>query len=152
MSKLHVLTLISVLLLAVVVGCSSSDQSAIDEAVSATLVAAQPATTNSTELSECVTVIAYFLASEHNHRYSREPGNPFFNRWGRLDYGLPVTELSDITHTKNSATPLLDEYCGTYIDSQLLEHFISEDWYDPEAHADAIPEQRGPVFIGENKD
>lgn len=44
MLKLHVLTLISVLLLTVVVGCSSSDQDAIDKAVRATLAAAQPAT------------------------------------------------------------------------------------------------------------
>ncbi len=44
MSKLHVLTLISVLLLVVAIGCSSSDQAAIDKAVSATLAGAQPAT------------------------------------------------------------------------------------------------------------
>ena len=43
MSKLRIITLAS-LLLVVVVGCSSSDQAAIDEAVSATLEAVQPAT------------------------------------------------------------------------------------------------------------
>ncbi len=46
MFKLHVLTLISLLLLMVAVGCSSSGEAAIDEAVSATLLAAQPATRN----------------------------------------------------------------------------------------------------------
>ena len=44
MFKLHVLTLVSLLLLMVAVGCSSSDQDAIDKAVSATFEAAQPAT------------------------------------------------------------------------------------------------------------
>jgi dipeptidyl aminopeptidase/acylaminoacyl peptidase len=41
MLKLHVLTLISVLLLAVAVGCSSSDQDATDKLVSTTLAAQQ---------------------------------------------------------------------------------------------------------------
>ncbi|MDA0349483.1 MAG: hypothetical protein O3C20_18985 [Verrucomicrobia bacterium] len=44
MSRLRELTLISLLLLVVAVGCSSSDQAAIDKAVSATLAGAQPAT------------------------------------------------------------------------------------------------------------
>jgi hypothetical protein len=44
MLKLHVLTLVSMLLLTVVVGCSSPDQAAIDKAVSATLAAGQPET------------------------------------------------------------------------------------------------------------
>ncbi len=41
MSKLRELTLVSLLLLMVAVGCSSSDQAAIDEAVSATLAVQQ---------------------------------------------------------------------------------------------------------------
>ena len=44
MLKWQVLTLVSILLLTGVVGCSYSDQDAIDKAVSATLAAAQPAT------------------------------------------------------------------------------------------------------------
>ena len=48
MSKLRVLTLVSLLLIAVAVGCSSSDQGAIDKAVSATLTAAQPPTATPT--------------------------------------------------------------------------------------------------------
>jgi len=44
MSKLGVITLVSLLIVAIAVGCSSSDQGAIDKAVSATLVAAQPVT------------------------------------------------------------------------------------------------------------
>ena len=48
MSKLPVPTLISLLLLTVVIGCSSSDQGAIDKAVSATLTAAQPPTATPT--------------------------------------------------------------------------------------------------------
>jgi hypothetical protein len=43
MLKLHVVTLISLLLLMVAVGCSSSDPSPHDKAVSATLTAAFPA-------------------------------------------------------------------------------------------------------------
>ena len=43
MLKLRELTLISLLLLMVTVGCLSSDQAAIDKAVSATLAAVQPA-------------------------------------------------------------------------------------------------------------
>jgi len=43
MSKLRVVTFAILLLLVVAVGCSSSDQAAIDKAVSATLTAAQPA-------------------------------------------------------------------------------------------------------------
>jgi hypothetical protein len=54
MSKLRVLTLISVLLLMVAAGCSSSDQGAIDKAVSATLAVAQPATTTATSTPEPV--------------------------------------------------------------------------------------------------
>ena len=45
MSKLRVVTFAILLLLVVAVGCSSSDQGAIDKAVKATLAAAQPATT-----------------------------------------------------------------------------------------------------------
>jgi hypothetical protein len=125
MLKLYVLILVSLLLLTVGVGCSSSDQVGV-------LETAVPATTNSTELSECVTVIAFFLASEHNHIGGGD--NP---------YGVSYTSSSTITNTKGYA-PLLDEYCGTYIDSQLLEHINSNDGYEPEL--------RGPVFIGENKD
>ena len=44
MSKLGVITIVSLLTVAVAVGCSSSDQGAIDKAVSATLAAAQPVT------------------------------------------------------------------------------------------------------------
>ena len=44
MSKLGVITLVSLLIVAIAVGCSSSDQGAIDKAVSATLAAAQPVT------------------------------------------------------------------------------------------------------------
>ena len=44
MLKLRELTLISLLILMVAVGCSSSDQAAIDNAVSPTLTAAQPPT------------------------------------------------------------------------------------------------------------
>jgi hypothetical protein len=44
MSKLRVITFASLLFIAIAVGCSSSDQGAIDKAVSATLTAAQPAT------------------------------------------------------------------------------------------------------------
>ena len=44
MLKLRELTLISLLLLMVTVGCLSSDQAAIDKAVSPTLTAAQPPT------------------------------------------------------------------------------------------------------------
>jgi ankyrin repeat protein len=43
MLKLHALTLVTLLLLTVIVGCSSSDQGAIDKTVSPTLTAAQPA-------------------------------------------------------------------------------------------------------------
>ena len=48
MSKLRTITLLSLLLIAIAVGCSSSDQGAIDKAVSATLAAAQPATSTPT--------------------------------------------------------------------------------------------------------
>ena len=48
MSKLRVVTFAILLLLVVAVGCSSSDQGAIDKAVSATLAAAQPATSTPT--------------------------------------------------------------------------------------------------------
>ena len=44
MSKLRVITLVSLLIVVIAVGCSSSDQAAIDKAVSATLAAAQPVT------------------------------------------------------------------------------------------------------------
>jgi len=50
MSKLRVVTF-AILLLVVAVGCSSSDQAAIDKAVSATLIAAQPATAAATAIS-----------------------------------------------------------------------------------------------------
>ena len=39
MSKLGVITLVSLLIVAIAVGCSSSDQGAIDKAVSPTLAA-----------------------------------------------------------------------------------------------------------------
>ena len=42
MSKLRIVTFAILLLLVVAVGCSSSDQGAIDKAVSPTLIAAQP--------------------------------------------------------------------------------------------------------------
>ena len=43
MSKLRAVTFASLLLIAIAVGCSSSDQGAIDKAVNATLAADQPA-------------------------------------------------------------------------------------------------------------
>ena len=48
MSKLPKITLASLLILVVAIGCSSSDQGAIDKAVSATLATAQPATATAT--------------------------------------------------------------------------------------------------------
>ena len=51
MSKLRVLTLVSLLILVVAVGCSSSDQAAIDKAVDATRAAVQPATAAPTATS-----------------------------------------------------------------------------------------------------
>ena len=51
MSKLRTITLLSLLLIAIAVGCSSSDQGAIDKAVSATLAAAQPTTVAPTATS-----------------------------------------------------------------------------------------------------
>ena len=133
MSKLHVLTLISVLLLAVVVGCSSSDQGAIDKTVSPTLTAAQPATaaptatstpeptaeptplTISTELSNCVTTIAY-LASNHWHNPPGQSG-----RGPQLNPSYIHPQPFD----------MLNHYCGSYIDSQLLEKFNARDWDVP---------------------
>jgi hypothetical protein len=57
MLKLRELTLISLLLLIVAVGCSSSDQAAIDKAVSATLAAAQPATATPTATVQPATAV-----------------------------------------------------------------------------------------------
>ena len=51
MSNLRVLTLVSLLIVAVAVGCSSSDQDAVDKVISATLPAAQPATAAPTATS-----------------------------------------------------------------------------------------------------
>jgi serine protease Do len=51
MLKLRVMAIVSMLLIAVVVGCSSSDQGAIDKAVSATLSADLPTTDASTTTS-----------------------------------------------------------------------------------------------------
>ena len=51
MSKLRLITLVSLLLVTVAIGCSSSDQGAIDKAVSATLAAAQPTTVAPTATS-----------------------------------------------------------------------------------------------------
>ena len=48
MSKLRIVTFAILLLLVVAVGCSSSDQGAIDKAVNATLASAQPATSTAT--------------------------------------------------------------------------------------------------------
>ena len=48
MYKLRVVTFAILLLLVAAVGCSSSDQGAIDKAVSATLASAQPATSTPT--------------------------------------------------------------------------------------------------------
>jgi hypothetical protein len=126
MLKLRELTLISLLLLIVAVGCSSSDQAAIDEAVSATLAAAQPATTNSTELSECVTLIA-FLVSEHWH-----------------DHGVVIDSYASHPPAGTSLHWLFGEHCGTYIDNELLEKFIALDW--------VLPPPLPPKFIGENKE
>ena len=58
MSKIHVLTLVSLLFIAIAVGCSSSDQAAIDKAVSATLAAAQPATADATATPEATAIPA----------------------------------------------------------------------------------------------
>ena len=52
MSKLSIPTLVSLLLIVVLVGCASSDQAAIDEAVSATLAASQAATAMATSTPE----------------------------------------------------------------------------------------------------
>ena len=51
MSKLRVVTFVSLLLVAIAVGCSSSDQGAIDKAVSPTLEADQTATAAPTATS-----------------------------------------------------------------------------------------------------
>ena len=51
MWNLRKITIVSLLAVAVAVGCSSSDQGAIDKAVSATLAAAQPVTAAPTATS-----------------------------------------------------------------------------------------------------
>jgi ankyrin repeat protein len=52
MSKLRVITLVPLLLVAIAVGCSSSNQGAIDKAVNATIAAAQPPTGVATATTE----------------------------------------------------------------------------------------------------
>jgi hypothetical protein len=106
MSKLRLLTLVSMLLLVVAVGCSSSDQ-----------VAEPTPLTISTELSNCVTTIAY-LAFEHRH-----------NDPGRSDGRHPQLHLS---YMHPQPFDMLNHYCGSYIDSQLLEKFSVGQYGVPE--------------------
>ena len=78
MSKLRVVTFAILLLLVVAVGCSSSDQASIDEAVSATLAAAQPATaaptaTSTPEFGEvAATIGSYFDLGDVTATYVAE--------------------------------------------------------------------------------
>ena len=64
MSKLGVITLVSLLIVAVAVGCSSSDQGAIDKAVSPTLEADQAATAAPTATSTPTPVPTNTLTAE----------------------------------------------------------------------------------------
>ena len=57
MSQMRTLTLVSLLIVAVAVGCSSSDQAAIDKAVNATLAADQPATATPTGTVQPATAV-----------------------------------------------------------------------------------------------
>ena len=69
----------------------------------------------STELSRCVTLIA-FLASNHWHI-------------GGNDLQRPTSSSSRIHRT--SAEQMFNDYCGSYIDSQLLEKLNARDWDFP---------------------
>jgi len=78
------------------------------------------ATTISTELSQCVTLVA-FLASYHVHG-------------GASTWGDFLTSSSTLGSNLTLPSPknLFDVYCGSYIDLQLLEKFKARDWDVPE--------------------
>ena len=168
MPKLCVLTLVSLLIVAVTVGCtvdsSSTDQAGVIETavasgletaladnVEPTATTAPAATstpeplptdtpvpkptvvprptpeptaeptplTISTELSQCVTLVA-FLASNHWHE-------PYISD----DAGILSTTSSSSRIHRTSAEQMFNDYCGSYIDSQLLEKFNARDWDAP---------------------
>ena len=99
---------LGLLLLAMLAACTAPSAVAVPTAEPTPL-------TISTELSRCVTLIA-FLASNHWHI-------------GGNDLQRPTSSSSRIHRT--SAEQMFNDYCGSYIDSQLLEIFNARDWDVP---------------------
>ena len=106
---------LGLLLLAMLAACTAPSAVAVPTAEPTPL-------TISTELSQCVTLIA-FLASDHSHKGGFVSDSPYA-------YSDPNTSSSSAING-SSAEWLFDQYCGGYIDSQLLEKFYARDWDAP---------------------